>query len=111
MMAWKWKKKIASRFFLYFWMSMTLKPISSKLPTLLIDSSRPYKMTVRKWKITGGSKELFLPENDFQTSSTVTFSKNIYILEAWKPTEDMKFRLYITFYICTQYDIKILLGT
>ena len=81
-------------------MSMTLKPINSKLPTLLIDSSRPYKTTVRKLKKkTGGCRELFLPEIDFQTSSTVTFSKNIYVLEPWKPTEDMKFRLYITFYI------------
>ena len=35
----------------------------------------------------------FLPENDFQTSSAVNFPRNILILEAWKPTEDMKFRL------------------
>ena len=31
-------------------MSMTLKPIKSKLPTFLINSSRPCKMNIRKWK-------------------------------------------------------------
>ena len=40
---------------------------------------------------TGGSSDLFLPENDFKTCSLVNFPKNIQILEAWKPT--MKFRL------------------
>ena len=39
-----------------------------------IDSSRPYKRLLQIQK-TGGSRELFLPENDFQTSSTVNFSK------------------------------------
>ena len=63
---------------------------------------------------TEGSRELFLPENDLETSSTVNFPKNIQILEAWKPTEDMKFRLefffHVTFCIWTQYNIKIVLG-
>ena len=34
---------------------------------------------------------LFLQENDLKTCSTVNFPKNIHILEAWKPTKDMKF--------------------
>ena len=62
------------------------------LSTLLIDSSRSYKRLLKN-KTTGGSRELFLPENDFQTSSTANFPKNIQILEARKPTEDMKFRV------------------
>ena len=37
--------------------------------------------------------ELLLPKNDFQISFTKNVSKNIQILEAWKPTEDIKFRL------------------
>ena len=41
----------------------------------------------------GASRELFLPENDFQI-----FQKNIYISEASKPTEDMKFRLDMNFF-------------
>ena len=57
-------------------MSMTLKPIKSKLPTLLIDSSRHIKRILENEK-TGGSWELFLPENDFQTSSTESLLKNI----------------------------------
>ena len=43
------------------------------------------------------------------------YQKNIHILEAWKPAEDMKFRLefflHMLFYIWTQYNIKIVLGT
>ena len=40
------------------------------------------------------SRELFLPENDFQTSSIhKIFQKIIQILEASEPIEDMKFRL------------------
>ena len=49
---------------------------------------------------------MILPDNDFQTSSTESFLKHIYFLEAWKSTEDIKFRLHIIFYIWTQYDIK-----
>ena len=49
--------------------------------------------TIRKSKKQGGSRELFLPENDFKTCSAVNFPKNIQILEAWKPIKDIKFRL------------------
>ena len=48
--------------------------------------------TVRKLK-KQASRELFLPENDFQTNSTKCLKTNIQILETWKPTKDMKFRL------------------
>ena len=59
---------------------------------ICIDSSRPYGRLLENQK-TGGSRELFLPENDFQTSSAVNFQKNIQISEAWKPTRGMKLRL------------------
>ena len=55
-----------------------------------------------------GSGELFLPENDFQNSSTESSQKNIQILETWKPTEDMKFRLE---FFCTSpstYELNII---
>ena len=39
-----------------------------------LDSSKPYKRLLQIQE-TGGSRELFLPENDFQTISTVNFSK------------------------------------
>ena len=54
-------------------MSMTLKPIKSKLPTrsILLDH---IKQLLGNQK-TGGSRKLFLPENDFQTSSTLRFPK------------------------------------
>ena len=42
---------------------------------ICIDSSRPYGRLLENQK-TGGSRELFLPEYDFQTSSTVNFPKN-----------------------------------
>ena len=44
------KKKCKQIFFAFLNVYMTLKPIKSKLPTLLIDSSRPYKKTIRKSK-------------------------------------------------------------
>ena len=50
----------------------------------------------------GDSKELFLPENDFQTSSAVNFPKSIQISEAWKPTKHRKFRLEIFAYALTR---------
>ena len=39
-----------------------------------LDSSRPYKRPLKNQNA-GGSKKYFLPENDFQTSSTVNFPK------------------------------------
>ena len=50
-----------------------------------LDSTIPYKWLLENQK-TGGFRELFLPENDFQTSSTVDFPKNIQFLEVWKAT-------------------------
>ena len=57
-----------------------------------LDSSRPNGSLLQNPK-TRVFRKLFLPENDFKTCSVVTFPKNIQILEAWKPIEDMKFRL------------------
>ena len=48
-----------------------------------------------------GSRELFLPENDFQNSSTNFFSKK----------HPYFIFLHMPFYIWTQYNIKIVLGT
>ena len=39
-----------------------------------LDSSGPYGRLIEYQKA-GGSRELFLPENDFQTSSAVNFQK------------------------------------
>ena len=57
-----------------------------------IDSSRPYERVLESPK-TETSSELFLPENDFKTCYTVNFLKNIQVLKAWKPSENMKLRL------------------
>ena len=46
---------------------------------------------------TGDSKESFLLEKDFETCYSVTFpKKTIQILDAQKPTKDMKFKLFFT---------------
>ena len=72
-----------------------------------LGSLRPYRRLLENKK-TGGSKELFLPENDFQNSPTNNFLKNIKIFEAWKLTADIKCR---PEFFCnallhiTQYDI------
>ena len=59
------------------------------------DSSRTYGRLLENQK-TRGSKALFLPKNDFQNSSTKTFRKKHpdFGSRAWKPIEDMKFRLF-----------------
>ena len=58
-----------------------------------LGSSRPYESLLENQK-TVGSKELFLPKNGLPNSPQKFFQKNIQISEAWKPTEDMKFRLF-----------------
>ena len=59
------------------------------------------------------STELFLPENDFKTSSLINFPKKVQILEIRKQTKGMNLRLYfhMPLYIWTQYNIKIGLGS
>ena len=75
--------------------------------------SRPYGRLLENQKI-GGSKELFLPENDYKNCSAENFPTNMHILEAWKPTEDMNLVLnffrHMPFYIWTHYNIKIVLA-
>ena len=105
-------KKIASRVFLHFWMAIN--------PKLNYQDSQLYLFFLIIWKNitdlkTRGIRELFLPENDFKTCSTVNFQKKPQILEAWKPTKYIQFRLeffyHMPFYIWAQYNIKIVIGT
>ena len=68
------------------------------------------RKTIRKSK-TRGSRELFLPENDIQKKFS---KKTIQILEAWKPTGDMKFNDLIFFahaLLHMNSNVKIVLGT
>ena len=56
----------------------------------------------------GGFRELYLPKNDFKTCSTVNFPKKyMQILEAWRPMEDMKFRLEFFFTCSSTYELII----
>ena len=49
-----------------------------------VDTSSPYRRLLENQKAKG-CRKLFLPENDFQTSSKKDFpKKNIQILEVWK---------------------------
>ena len=61
-----------------------------------LDSSRPNGRLSQNSK-TGSFRELFLPKNDFKTCFAANFPKNIQILEAWKPTEAIKFGLEVFF--------------
>ena len=70
MAAQKYEKYCQKIFFLHFWMRITPKPIKSNS----LNSFRPYRRLLENQK-TGGSRELFLPENDFQTRSTKYFLK------------------------------------
>ena len=67
MAAQKRKRKIVGRNFLHFWMSTNPKPKKSRFTTLLI---LPDHMG-------DCFRKVFLPENDFQTSSTVNFPEKL----------------------------------
>ena len=72
-----------------------------KKTTLLIlqDHIEDYQ----KIKSTGSSRELFLPENDFQTSSTVNFP-----FRFSRPTKEMKLRLEYFFTCSSTYELNIM---
>ena len=71
-----------------------------------IESSRSYGSPNPKNK---GFRELFLSENDFKTSSTVNFPKNIQILEGWKLTKYIEFRFDFFFITCSStYGLNII---
>ena len=55
----------------------------------------------------GGFRELFLPKNDFKSCSAVSFPKIMKILKAWKPANDMKFRLIFFFTYPSTYELII----
>ena len=73
MVAQKSKQKFSAKIFCIFnaYSSKThqIKSLNS------LDTSRSYKKLLENQK-TGGSRDLFLPENYFQASSTKNFSKN-----------------------------------
>ena len=66
---------------------------------------------VRKSKKTGGSREVFLPENDFQTSFTVNFPKKHPDFEGLETNQRHENQTWIffhmPFYIWPQYNTKI----
>ena len=49
-----------------------------------------------------------MSENDFKTYYPVNVPKNMHILGAWKPTEDMKFRLEFFFTCPSTYELNII---
>ena len=72
----KWRKKKFRHFWnVYYPKTHLIKALNS------LDSSRPNGRLSQNPE-TRGSRELFLPENDFKTCSAVNFPKNIQILEA-----------------------------
>ena len=91
MAAQKRKKIFFQKIFFAFLNAYYLKTDQIKSLNSLV-SFRPYGRLLKNKKAEV-PRELFLPENDFQTSSTKIFPINIQILVAWKPTEDTKVRL------------------
>ena len=111
------QKKFASRFIylfyfiIFFFFLAFLKVYYPKTHQIKsfnsLDSSRPYRMLLENHTLRA-SRELFPPENHFQTCTTkIFFRKNIQILATWKATENMKFRLE---YFCSRpstYELNI----
>ena len=112
MVAQNWKKKKLKKLFAflnaYYPKTHLIKALNS------LDSSRPNGRLSQNPK-TGGFRELFLPENDFQTSSTKNSpKKHVYFggLETNRRHEIQTwFLFHISFYIWTQYNIRIVLAT
>ena len=83
----KIKKKIVGRLLFFRFLN------AYELKTQLIkafnshDSSRPYQRLLENPK-TGGSRELFLPENNFKTCSAVNFHKKT--SRFWRPGNQPK---------------------
>ena len=67
------RERIVVRNFCIFEPLLTLNP-TNKIHNSL-DSSRPYGRLLKIRK-TGSSRELFLPENHYQTSYAINFPKN-----------------------------------
>ena len=89
MVAQKDKKKMATNIFFPFLNAYSPKTQLIKALNSL-DSSRTYRRLLEIPK-PGTSRKLFLPKNGFKKHPF--FTKSIYILEAWKSMENMKFRL------------------
>ena len=79
-----------------------------------LDYSRSYGRLLENPK-TGASGDLFLPESDLKTSSTVNFPKNhpdfggLQMNQRHETQTRIFFRM--LFFIWSQYNIKIVLGT
>ena len=102
----KKKKKKIRQNFLAFLNAYYLK--TDLIETLYsLDFSRPNGKLSENPK-TGGFRELFLPENDFKSCSTVNFPKkhpDFRVLE--KPTRDMKSGLEFFFTCPSTYELKV----
>ena len=85
MAAQKRQKKLLPEVFLIFERLLTQSQLI-KIHNVL-DSSRPYRRLLGNKK-SGGSRELFLPENDFQTSTAVYFPKKP--TRFWRPGNQPK---------------------
>ena len=77
-------QKLLAEFFLHFWMPINPKPNWLRLSTLLIltDHMEDYHKIQKQC-----FRELFLPENDFKTCSTVNFPKKS---RFWRPRNQPK---------------------
>ena len=105
MAAQKHTKKFRQKFFAflnaYYPKAQLIKALNS------LDSSRTYGRLLENPK-TGGSRELFLPENDFKTCSAVKFSKKHTDFGGLETNnEDMKFKLAIFLHALHSHDLHM----
>ena len=107
-------KKNGGKLFLHFWMPIDLKPTYITKGLNSLDSSRAYRRLLESPK-PGSSRELFIAENGLKTCYAVYFSKkhpDFEGLEINRRHEIQTWFLFeMSFYIVTQYNIKIVLGT
>ena len=75
MAAQKRKKKLVTEIFGFFEHLLTRNPTNQD--SELLDSSRPYERLLENISKRWGTEELFLPENDFKTCSSVNSTKRL----------------------------------
>ena len=102
----KKKKKIVSRKFFAF-LNASYPKIHLIKSLKSLDSSRPNGRLLENQK-QGPLRNYFCLKIISKIAPQKNFQKNIQVLEAWKPTEDMKFRLEVFCTCPSTYEFNII---
>ena len=98
--------QIVGKNFLHFWIPINPKPNKSRLLTLLILADHIDDYLKIQRENTEGSRELFLPENDFKTCSTVNVPNKHPDSEGLETKQRQETQTWIFFTCHSTYEFK-----